>query len=112
MHQNELNKRLIKRLVFNDFSSVPLFQARIAYMVQRLAKRWKVRFSNPGRGMIFRARAVWLRGPPSLLYDGYRGVYPRVNRPGRDAEHPPPFSPRKGLNFISTPSLPLWNIIG
>jgi hypothetical protein len=32
-------------------------------------------------------------GPPSLLYNGYRGSFPRGNaRPGRDADHSPPSS--------------------
>jgi hypothetical protein len=34
-----------------------------------------------------------LWGPPSLLYNGYRGSYPRGKaRPGRDADHSPPSS--------------------
>jgi len=34
-----------------------------------------------------------LWGPPSLLFDGYRGFFPRVKRPGREAVtqvHPVP----------------------
>jgi hypothetical protein len=34
-----------------------------------------------------------LCGPPSLLYNGYRGSFPGGKaRPGRDAEHSPPCS--------------------
>ena len=29
-------------------------------------------------------------GPSRLLYNGYRLSYPRVNRPGRGVDHPPP----------------------
>jgi hypothetical protein len=33
-------------------------------------------------------------GPPSLMYNGYRGSFPRGGkaRPGRDADHSPPSS--------------------
>jgi hypothetical protein len=34
-----------------------------------------------------------LRGPPSLLYNEYRGLFTREKaRPGRDADHSPPSS--------------------
>ena len=33
-----------------------------------------------------------LRGPSSLLFNGYRGSFPGVKRPGREADHSPPSS--------------------
>ena len=47
----------------------------MAQSVQRLATGWKIRRSNPGEGKIFRTYPDRLRGPPSLLYNGYR-VFP------------------------------------
>lgn len=38
---------------FNDFLSVPLFQAATAHVVVRFSTRWTVRGSNPGGGKIF-----------------------------------------------------------
>jgi hypothetical protein len=31
-------------------------------------------------------------GPPNFLPNGYRGIFPRVKRPRREADHPPPES--------------------
>jgi hypothetical protein len=48
----------------------------LAQSVQLIATGWTVRGSNPGgRGKIFRTRPDRPRGPPSLLYNGYR-VFP------------------------------------
>jgi hypothetical protein len=47
--------------------------AGIAQSVQRLATGWMVRGSNPGGGEIFSTRPDRSWGPPSLLYNGYRG---------------------------------------
>ena len=44
----------------------------MAQSVQRLATDWEVRGSNPGGGEIIRTYPDWLRGPASLLYNGYR----------------------------------------
>ena len=44
----------------------------MALTVKQLAKVWKVRGSNPGGGEIFRTYPDRLRGPPNLLYNGYR----------------------------------------
>jgi hypothetical protein len=61
---------------------------RVAQSVQRLAKGWTVRGSNPDGGEIFRTRPDRPWGPPSHLYNGYR-VFPGVKRPERGADHPP-----------------------
>jgi hypothetical protein len=47
----------------------------------RLATGWKVRGSNPGGGKIFCTYPDPLRGPPSLLYNGYL-VFPGVKVAG------------------------------
>ena len=47
-------------------------RAAIVQSVQRLATGWTVWGSKPGGGEIFRTRPDRLRGPPSLLYNGYR----------------------------------------
>jgi len=49
--------------------------AGIAQSVWRLLTGWTIRGLNPGRGEIFRTCPDRLRGPPSLLYNGYR-VFP------------------------------------
>jgi hypothetical protein len=46
---------------------------RIAQSVWRLATGWTVRGSNPGGDEIFRTCPDWPWGPPSLLYNEYRG---------------------------------------
>ena len=47
----------------------------IAYFVRdSLATGWTVRGSNLGRGEIFRTHSDRPRGPPSLLYNGYRVI--------------------------------------
>jgi hypothetical protein len=69
----------------------PVYQSRCS----NLATGWTVRGSNPGRGKIFfsspkRPDGLW--GPPSLLFNGYRGFFPGVKRPGRQINHSPPSS--------------------
>jgi hypothetical protein len=52
--------------------------------------------SIPGRGKGFFLYPLCpdrLWGPPSLLYNGYRGSFPGAKAwPGRDADHSPPSS--------------------
>jgi hypothetical protein len=53
---------------------------------------WTVRSSKPDGGQIFRTSPHRLRALPSLLYNRYRVCFPRIRRPGRGVEHPPPSS--------------------
>jgi hypothetical protein len=48
---------------------------RVAQSVYQLATGWTSRGSNPGGSEIFRTRPDRSRGPPNLLYNGYR-VFP------------------------------------
>jgi hypothetical protein len=55
-----------------------IYRARLVQAGKRPFRDWKVRGSNPGRGgggEIFRTPIDRPRGPPSLLYNGYR-VFP------------------------------------
>jgi hypothetical protein len=46
--------------------------------------------SIPGRSIFSSSqRPDRLRGPPSLLFNGYRGSFPGVKRKGREADHSP-----------------------
>jgi hypothetical protein len=60
--------------------------AGLAQSVQRLATGWTFRGSNPG-GARFSASVQ--TGPPSLLYNGYRGL---SGGEGGGVDHPPPSS--------------------
>ena len=53
---------------------------------------WTMRWSDPDGGEIFRTCPDRPWGPPSLLYNGYRVFPGGKERPGRDAEPPPPSS--------------------
>jgi len=57
-----------------------------------MATGWTVRGSNSGGGEIFRTCPDRTRGPPSLLYNGYRDFPGGKERPGRDADLSPPSS--------------------
>jgi hypothetical protein len=82
------------------------FRARIAQSVKLLATGWTVRGSNTGGGEIFHTRTDQPRGPPSLLYNGYRVSFPGVKRPGRGVDHPPTFSAEVKERVVISP-LPL-----
>ena len=47
---------------------------------------------NSGGDEIFGTCPDRSRGPPSLLYNGYRVYFPGVKQPGRRVHHPPPSS--------------------
>jgi hypothetical protein len=65
------------------------------------------RRSNPGGGEVFRTRPERPWGPPSLLYNGDRFLFPEAERPGRGFDHSLHLAPRlkKELGCTSTPSL-------
>jgi len=55
------------------------------------AKEWTIRGSNLGGGKRFSLHHThqdWTCNPPSLLYNGYRGSFPKVKRPRRGVDHP------------------------
>jgi hypothetical protein len=89
----------------------------IAQSVERLATGWKVRGSITGVYEIFRNRLDRPWGPPSLLYvyNGNRVSFPRVKRPGRGVDHPPPFSAecKESVEvYLYSLSGPSWPVIG
>ena len=47
---------------------------------------------NPGGSDSFRTHLDRHWGRYSLLYNGYRFLFPGIKRPGRDVKHPPPSS--------------------
>jgi hypothetical protein len=55
-------------------------------------------FTSPSR-----PDRLW--GPPNLLFKGYRELFPEVRRPGREADHSPPYSAevKKTWIYTSTP---------
>jgi hypothetical protein len=60
----------------------------------------------PSGGEIFHTRSHQPRGPSSLLYNGYEVSYPRVKRPGRGPDHPPPLDPGSGMGrAVRVPTL-------
>jgi hypothetical protein len=81
--------------------------AGIVQSVQRLARVWTVRGSNPGGGVIFRTCPDRPWGPPSLLYSGYRVFPGGKERPGRNADPSTPSSNvvMKEYSYTSTPPM-------
>jgi hypothetical protein len=54
-------------------------------------------------------------GPLSLIYNGYRISFPRINRPGRGVNRPPPSSAEVKETvelYLCSPSGPSWPVIG
>ena len=90
--------------------------AGTAQSVQRLAKGWAVRGSNPGGGgPRFSAPVQTGPGAHPTSYIVGTGSFPGVKRPGRGVDHPPPsiteVKERTEL-YIYSPSGPSWPVIG
>jgi hypothetical protein len=54
-------------------------------------------------------------GPPGKLYNGYQVSFPRVRRPGRGVDYPPPSSAevKEGVElYLCSPSGPSWPVLG
>ena len=89
--------------------------AGIAQSVERIATGWMVRGSNPGEGEIFRTRPDRTKGPPNLLYNGYRVSFWGVKRPGRGFDHPLTSSTEVKERvelYLYSPSGPSWPVLG
>jgi hypothetical protein len=66
-------------------------------------------------GEIFRTSPDRPWGPPSLLYNGYRGSFPGVKRPGHGVDHPPPSSAEvkeRVQLYLYSASWPSWPVLG
>jgi hypothetical protein len=71
-----------------------------------IESRWGRHFQHPSRQA---------RGPPSLLYNGYRVSFPGVKRPGHGVDHPTPSSARVKERvelYLYSPSGPSWPVLG
>jgi len=66
--------------------------AGIAQSVQRLARGWTVRGSNPGGGRDFPHPSRPALEPTQPLTQWAPGFLPGVKRPGRGVDHPTPSS--------------------
>ena len=71
---------------------VYFYSGPVAQSVWRLATGWTVRGSNPGGGEIFRTCSDRSWGPPSLLYNWYRGFPGGKEQSGGDPDPSPPSS--------------------
>ena len=74
-----------------------------------------IQSTNPCGGDIFRTRPNRPWGPSSLLYDRHRVSFPRVKRPGRGANYPPPSSAEvkeRVALYLYSPSGPTWPLLG
>jgi len=91
--------------IFFGFTSV--LWTGIAWSIQRPATGWTVRGSNPGVSEIFRNRPDRLRGPPSLLYKGYRVSFLGIKLPGSGVAHPPHLTPRLKKKYSDTSTSPI-----
>ena len=76
---------------------------------------WTLRGSNPVGDEIFHTRPDSPWCPPSILYNGYRVSFPRVKRPKRGVDHPPPCSTEvkeRVQLYLHSPSGSSWPVPG
>jgi hypothetical protein len=65
-----------------------------------------VRIPEGARGLpLFPKRPSRLRSPPSFIFNGYRGYFPRVKRLGREVDHSVPLNVevKNEWRYTSTP---------
>jgi hypothetical protein len=70
---------------------------------------------NPGWGEISRTLPDRQRDPISILYSGYRGCFPGVERPGRRVDHAPSSIAEvkeKVELYVYSPSVPSRQVTG
>jgi hypothetical protein len=86
-----------------------------AQSVKRLDTGWTVRGSNPGGGEIFRTRRDRPLGPTQPPVQWVPGLSMGVKWPGREVDHPPPYSAEvegRVELYICSPSGPSWPVLG
>jgi hypothetical protein len=83
--------------------------------IQWLATGWTVRGSNPGGGARFSAPVHTVAGAHPASYTMDTGSFPRVKRPGRGVDHPPPSRAevKKIVQlYLYSPSGHSWPVLG
>jgi hypothetical protein len=88
--------------IFLSLSEDPGYRSRYSDCLR--AGRSRGRSSSPGRVRIFSSpyRPDRLLGPPSLLTNGYRGLFPGVKGQGHEADHSPSASAEVKKMWIYT----------
>jgi hypothetical protein len=74
-------------LSFPDYSAVGI---AIGYWLGDREVEVRVPVGSRIFASSYRSDRLW--GPPNLLYNGTGSSFPRVKRPGREADHSPPTS--------------------
>ena len=89
---------LVLSLFVGRDSSVGI-ATRCGLNIRGIESRWRRDFPQPSTPAL---------GPPSFLYNGYRISFPGVKQPGRDVNHPPPFSAEIKERVALYMYFPLW----